>query len=139
MIVKGGRNVFLGRCLLRGPSREKTCGSLSQAQYHRFRHVLPALYVPCLCHRKTYPSRDPDSWADLDHPPFSASSIEPVSIPIERRVKTFERLLSAPISLYSLVSGESQSGFLYSLGIASSHLLSVSSFSVRPLCPHRSL
>lgn len=49
---------------------------------------------------------------------FSASSIEPVSIPIERRVKTFERLLSAPISLYSLVTGESLSGFLYSLGIA---------------------
>jgi len=49
---------------------------------------------------------------------FSASSIEPVSIPIERRVKTFDRLLSAPISLYSLVSGESLSGFLYSLGIA---------------------
>jgi len=49
---------------------------------------------------------------------FSASSIEPVSIPIERRVKTFERLLSAPISLYSLVSGESLSGFFYSLGIA---------------------
>ena len=49
---------------------------------------------------------------------FSASSIEPVSIPIERRVKTFERLLSAPISLYSLIIGESLSGFLYSLGIA---------------------
>jgi ABC-2 type transport system permease protein len=49
---------------------------------------------------------------------FSASSIEPVSLPIERRVKTFERLLSAPISLNSLVSGESLSGFLYSLGIA---------------------
>ena len=49
---------------------------------------------------------------------FSASSIEPVSIPIERRVKTFERLLSAPISLYSLISGESLSGFFYSLGIA---------------------
>jgi len=49
---------------------------------------------------------------------FSASSIEPVSIPIERRVKTFDRLLSAPISLHSLVFGESVSGFLYSLGIA---------------------
>jgi ABC-2 type transport system permease protein len=54
---------------------------------------------------------------------FSASSIEPVSIPIERRVKTFERLLSAPISLYSLVSGESLSGFIYSLGIACFPLL----------------
>ncbi|HEX7627484.1 MAG TPA: ABC transporter permease [Candidatus Methanoperedens sp.] len=49
---------------------------------------------------------------------FSASSIEPVSIPIERRVKTFDRLLSAPISLHSLVAGESLSGFLYSMGIA---------------------
>ncbi|HVN65857.1 MAG TPA: ABC transporter permease [Methanomicrobiales archaeon] len=49
---------------------------------------------------------------------FSASSIEPVSIPIERRMKTFDRLISAPISLHALVLGESLSGFLYSLGIA---------------------
>ena len=49
---------------------------------------------------------------------FSASSIEPVSIPIERRTKTFDRLLSAPVSLNSVVLGESLSGFLYSLGIA---------------------
>jgi ABC-2 type transport system permease protein len=54
---------------------------------------------------------------------FSASSIEPVSIPIERRVKTFDRLLSAPISLHSLVFGESVSGFLYSMGIACLPLL----------------
>jgi ABC-2 type transport system permease protein len=49
---------------------------------------------------------------------FSASSIEPVSIPIERRTKTFDRLLSAPVSLNAVVLGESMSGFLYSLGIA---------------------
>lgn len=49
---------------------------------------------------------------------FSASSIEPVSIPIERRVKTFDRLLAAPISLNAVVLGESMSGFLYSVGIA---------------------
>jgi len=49
---------------------------------------------------------------------FSASSIEPVSIPIERRMKTFDRLLSAPISLHAVVLGESLSGFIYSLGIA---------------------
>ncbi|MEN6395869.1 MAG: ABC transporter permease [Methanoregula sp.] len=54
---------------------------------------------------------------------FSASSIEPVSIPIERRVKTFDRLLAAPISLHTLVLGESLSGFLYSLGIACLPLL----------------
>ena len=51
---------------------------------------------------------------------FSASSIEPVSIPIERRTDTFDRLLSAPISLNAVVLGESMSGFLYSVGIASS-------------------
>lgn len=49
---------------------------------------------------------------------FSASSIEPVSIPIERRTKTFDRLLSAPVSLNAVVLGESISGFLYSLAIA---------------------
>ncbi|HUL40079.1 MAG TPA: ABC transporter permease [Methanomassiliicoccales archaeon] len=49
---------------------------------------------------------------------FSASSIEPVSIPIERRTKTFDRLLAAPTSLNSVVLGESTSGFLYSLLIA---------------------
>jgi ABC-2 type transport system permease protein len=49
---------------------------------------------------------------------FSASSIEPVSIPIERRMKTFDRLVSAPISLHAVVLGESLSGFLYSVGIA---------------------
>lgn len=49
---------------------------------------------------------------------FSASTIEPVSIPIERRVKTFDRLISAPVSLHAIVIGESMSGFLYSLGIA---------------------
>jgi ABC-2 type transport system permease protein len=49
---------------------------------------------------------------------FSASSIEPVSIPIERRVKTFDRLVSAPVSLHAVVLGESLSGFLYSVGIA---------------------
>ena len=49
---------------------------------------------------------------------FSASSIEPVSIPIERRMKTFDRLISAPITLHAVVLGESLSGFLYSVGIA---------------------
>jgi len=49
---------------------------------------------------------------------FSASSIEPVSIPLERRMKTFDRLVSAPISMHAIILGESLSGFLYSIGIA---------------------
>lgn len=48
---------------------------------------------------------------------FSASTIEPVSIPIERRVKTFDRFFAAPISLDAIVLGESLSGFLYSTAI----------------------
>lgn len=49
---------------------------------------------------------------------FAASSIGPVSVPIERRVKTFDRLLSAPVSLHAIILGESMSGFVYSIGIA---------------------
>ncbi len=54
---------------------------------------------------------------------FSSSTIEPVSIPIERRTKTFERLISAPVSLHAIVFGESLSGFMYSIGIALAPLL----------------
>jgi ABC-2 type transport system permease protein len=70
---------------------------------------------------------------------FSSSSIEPVSIPLERRTKTFERLLSAPISLHMVILGESLSGFLYACCIAlvpllagmilfSAHLLNIPAF-----------
>lgn len=48
---------------------------------------------------------------------FSSSSIGPMVIPIERRVKTFERLLSAPISFYSIILGKTLGGFLFSLFI----------------------
>lgn len=48
---------------------------------------------------------------------FSASSIEPVSIPIERRTKTFDRLLSAPISIRAIVLGVSLSGAIFASAI----------------------
>ena len=48
---------------------------------------------------------------------FSASSIGPIAIPTERRVKTFERLLSAPISFYSILIGKTLGGFLFGLAI----------------------
>jgi len=38
-------------------------------------------------------------------------------IPTERRVKTFERLVSAPISFYSIILGKTLGGFLFSLAI----------------------
>ncbi len=51
---------------------------------------------------------------------FSASSIEPVSIPIERRTKTFDRLLAAPVSIRAIVLGVSLSGAIFAsaIGIA---------------------
>jgi ABC-2 type transport system permease protein len=39
-------------------------------------------------------------------------------IPTERRVKTFERLVSAPISFYSIILGKTLGGFLFSLAIS---------------------
>jgi ABC-2 type transport system permease protein len=48
---------------------------------------------------------------------FSASSIGPVAVPVERRDKTFERLLSAPISFYSIILGKTMGGVLFSLFI----------------------
>ena len=48
---------------------------------------------------------------------FSSSSIGPMVIPTERRVKTFERLLSAPISFYSIMLGKTLGGFIFSVAI----------------------
>ena len=48
---------------------------------------------------------------------FSSSSIGPMVIPTERRTRTFERLLSAPISFYSIMLGKTLGGFLFSLVI----------------------
>lgn len=48
---------------------------------------------------------------------FSASSIEPVSIPIERRTKTFDRLLAAPVSVQAIVLGSSLSGAIFASAI----------------------
>jgi ABC-2 type transport system permease protein len=49
---------------------------------------------------------------------FSASSIGPVAIPIERRVKTFDRLISAPISFYAVILGKALGGVLFSVFIS---------------------
>lgn len=54
---------------------------------------------------------------------FSASSIGPVAIPIERRVKTFDRLIAAPISFYAIILGKALGGVLFSLFISCVALL----------------
>ncbi len=54
---------------------------------------------------------------------FSASSIGPIAIPVERRMKTFERLISAPISFYAVILGKALGGILFSLFISSVAIL----------------
>ncbi|MDZ7798873.1 MAG: ABC transporter permease [Patescibacteria group bacterium] len=59
---------------------------------------------------------------------FSASSVGPVAIPTERRVKTFERLVSAPISLYAIILGKALGGVLFSLFVSLVTLLGAWAF-----------
>jgi len=49
---------------------------------------------------------------------FSSSSIGPAVIPTERRTKTFERLVSAPISFYTILFGKTLGGLVFSAAIA---------------------
>jgi ABC-2 type transport system permease protein len=49
---------------------------------------------------------------------FASSSIGPMTIPLERRLRTFDRYLSAPVSLRTVLLGKTLSGFLYGLGIS---------------------
>jgi len=48
---------------------------------------------------------------------WSSSSIGPVAIPMERRMRTFERFLSAPISLISVLWGKMMAGVIFGIGI----------------------
>ena len=49
---------------------------------------------------------------------FTASSIGPVVIPWERRVRTFERLLTAPVSLAAILMGKTLAGVVFGLAVA---------------------
>lgn len=49
---------------------------------------------------------------------FASSSIGPVTIPLERRIRTFERFLSAPISLETVLFGKTMAGFIYGIGVS---------------------
>lgn len=48
---------------------------------------------------------------------WASSSIGPVAISMERRLRTFERFLSAPLSLLSVLWGKMMAGVLFGLGI----------------------
>ena len=44
---------------------------------------------------------------------FTASAVGPLVTPWERNAKTYERLLSAPVSLYAILAGDVISGFVF--------------------------
>jgi ABC-2 type transport system permease protein len=62
---------------------------------------------------------------------WASSSIGPVAIPMERRIRTFERFLSAPLSLISVLWGKMMAGVLFGLGITTlATILGVFSLSI---------
>lgn len=54
---------------------------------------------------------------------FTASSAGPVVIPMERRVRTYDRLLAAPMSLLTLLLGKMAVGTFFALAVSSVSLL----------------
>src|SRR4030065_2453924 len=49
---------------------------------------------------------------------FASSSIGPVVIPMERANQTFDRFLTAPVSLLSVLFGKTLAGIIYGTGIS---------------------
>jgi len=49
---------------------------------------------------------------------FTASSIGPVVIPWEKRTRTFERLLTAPVSLTTILLGKTLAGIIFGMVVA---------------------
>jgi len=49
---------------------------------------------------------------------FASSSIGPVVIPMERANQTFDRFLTAPVSLLSVLMGKTLAGIIYGAGIS---------------------
>lgn len=54
---------------------------------------------------------------------WSSSSIGPAAFPLERRTRTFERFLSAPLSLFSVLWGKTMAGVIFGLGITAAATL----------------
>ena len=49
---------------------------------------------------------------------FASSSIGPVVIPSERANQTFDRFLTSPVSLLSVLMGKTLAGIIYGIGIS---------------------
>jgi len=49
---------------------------------------------------------------------FASSSIGPVVIPMERANQTFDRFLTSPVSLFSILFGKTLAGIIYGAGVS---------------------
>lgn len=49
---------------------------------------------------------------------FTASAVGPLVTPWERTAKTYERLISTPVGIVAILSGDVLSGFLFGIGIS---------------------
>jgi ABC-2 type transport system permease protein len=54
---------------------------------------------------------------------FASSSIGPITIPLERRIRTFERFLSAPVSLKIVLFGKMIAGFIFGMVVSTIPIL----------------
>lgn len=68
------------------------------------RNITPSRLVPLLAAQTLF---------------WSASSVGPVAIPMERRMRTFERFISAPMSLISVLWGKTMAGVIFGVGVTS--------------------
>lgn len=60
---------------------------------------------------------------------FGAGAIEAVALPLERRARTFERLLTAPVSLFTITLGKVLAGFFFGLILSIAYAIIVIPFS----------
>jgi ABC-2 type transport system permease protein len=60
---------------------------------------------------------------------FGATSLEAVSVVLERQTGTFERLLVAPVSLFTIVLGKTMSGFFFGLVVGLITIFPISALS----------
>jgi ABC-2 type transport system permease protein len=67
------------------------------------RSIEPALLIPGLAAITSF---------------FAAGSIGPAVLPLERRTKTLERLLAAPISPFAIILGKTLGGFVFGLAMS---------------------
>lgn len=59
---------------------------------------------------------------------FGAGAIEAVALPLERRTGTFERLLAAPVSLFTIILGKVFAGFFFGLLLSVAYTIIIAPF-----------